>query len=440
LMDGTSMSCPHVTAVVGLLESYNPALTRQQKYDIITNPANMKPYNMTKYVGAGIVDARRCLDAAGGGCDVAADFSGSPTSGCAPLTVTFTDLSTGTGIDGWSWTFGDGGTSGVQNPSHQYANPGTYTVSLTASSSGQGCNDTQTKTGYITVQTTPVADFSGSPTSGYAPLTVQFTDLSTGNPDTWSWNFGDNGTSSAQNPSHVYQNAGTFTVTLSASNACGSDQAVKTGYITVQQPQQNSMHVSAMAVTRITQGKNATGRASVTIVDQNNNPLSGAVVYGYFNAPNTNTKTGTTGGDGVATISSDKTKSPPSDWCFTVTDVVLAGYTYDSGANVVTQACESGYVYSLGRHAALPAGYSLTSYPNPFNPTAKITFALPTGSHVRLDIFNIIGQKVTTLADGYFEAGEYSYEWDASGVASGIYLYRLTTDEFSQTRQMVLMK
>jgi hypothetical protein len=195
-----------------------------------------------------------------------------------------------------------------------------------------------------------------------------------------------------------------------------------------------------MAVTRVTRGKNAYGQADVTIVDQNDAPLSGAIVYGYFNAPNTNTKTGTTGGDGVTTIKSDKTKSPPSDWCFTVTDVVLSGYTYDSGANVVTQGCESGYVYSLDRRTALPAGYSLSSSPNPFNPTAKITFALPVGSHVRLDIFNIVGQRVTTLADGYFEAGEYSYEWDASGVASGIYLYRLTTDTFSQAKQMVLMK
>ncbi len=437
LMDGTSMSCPHVTAIVGLLESYNPALTRQDKYDIITNPANMKSYNMTKDVGPGIADARKCLDAAGGGCDVVADFSGSPTAGCAPLTVNFTDLSTGPATS-WNWTFGDGGSSTQANPSHQYANPGTYTVSLTVMSAS--CSDTETKTGYITVQTTPVADFSGTPTSGYAPLTVNFTDLSTGNPDTWSWNFGDNGTSTLKDPTHVYQNAGTYTVTMTASNACGSDQEQKLAYIVVDNAPEMSMHVSNITVTRITQGRNALGRAYVTVVDNNNNPLGGAVVYGYFNAPTTATETGTTGSDGEATLTSNKTKSPPSDWCFTVTDIVLSGYTYNDGANVVTQACESGYVYSLSRHAVLPAGYGLSSYPNPFNPTAKISFALPAGSHVRLDIFNIVGQRVATLAEGYFEAGEYSYEWDGSGAASGIYLYRLTTDSFSQTKQMVLMK
>jgi PKD repeat protein len=77
------------------------------------------------------------------------------------------------------------------------------------------------------------ANFSGSPTSGTAPLTVNFTDLSTGSPTSWSWNFGDGGTSTAQNPSHQYTLAGSYNVTLTATNACGSDAEVKNGYITV---------------------------------------------------------------------------------------------------------------------------------------------------------------------------------------------------------------
>lgn len=77
------------------------------------------------------------------------------------------------------------------------------------------------------------ANFTGSPTSGTAPLTVQFTDTSTGSPTSWSWNFGDGGTSTAQNPSRVYAAAGTYNVTLTATNACGSDGETKNGYITV---------------------------------------------------------------------------------------------------------------------------------------------------------------------------------------------------------------
>ena len=77
------------------------------------------------------------------------------------------------------------------------------------------------------------ANFSGTPTSGAAPLTVNFTDLSTGSPTSWSWNFGDGGTSTAQNPSHAYAAAGTYNVTLTATNACGSDPEVKNAYVTV---------------------------------------------------------------------------------------------------------------------------------------------------------------------------------------------------------------
>jgi len=158
-----------------------------------------------------------------------ADFSGSPTSGEVPLTVNFTDLSTG--ATSWDWDFGDTKTSTAQNPSHTYTSTGTYTVALTATNS---CgNDTETKIDYITVTCTPpVAAFSGSPTSGTAPLTVDFTDAST-SATSWSWDFGDFGTSTAQNPSHIYTDTGTYTVTLTVTNSCGSDVETKVDYITV---------------------------------------------------------------------------------------------------------------------------------------------------------------------------------------------------------------
>jgi PKD repeat protein len=80
----------------------------------------------------------------------------------------------------------------------------------------------------------PTANFVGTPTAGTEPLTVNFTDLSSGGPTAWQWNFGDGKTSTLQNPSHIYTAAGTYTVSLTASNAGGSDAMTKTGYITVQ--------------------------------------------------------------------------------------------------------------------------------------------------------------------------------------------------------------
>ncbi|MFC1715382.1 S8 family serine peptidase [Candidatus Poribacteria bacterium] len=82
----------------------------------------------------------------------------------------------------------------------------------------------------------PVADFSGSPTSGVAPLTVNFTDLSTGGPTSWSWTFGDGGSSTDQDPSYTYNTPGTYTVSLTAANGSGSDSKTEVGYITVTGP------------------------------------------------------------------------------------------------------------------------------------------------------------------------------------------------------------
>ena len=81
--------------------------------------------------------------------------------------------------------------------------------------------------------TAPTAQFSGTPTSGQAPLTVQLTDSSTGSPTSWSWSFRDGAGSTAQSPSHTYTAAGTYTVTLTATNAFGSDTEIKTDYIAV---------------------------------------------------------------------------------------------------------------------------------------------------------------------------------------------------------------
>ena len=163
-----------------------------------------------------------------------AAFNGTPTSGDYPLTVDFTDASTENPTS-WSWTFGDGGTSTAQNPSHTYTAAGTYTVSLTVSNAFG--SDTETKTNYITVGgTPPVAQFTAFPLSGDAPLLVLFTDLSTGAVSSWDWNFGDGGSSPAQDPSYAYNTPGTYSVDLTVSGSAGSDNIVKTNYITAFEP------------------------------------------------------------------------------------------------------------------------------------------------------------------------------------------------------------
>ncbi len=90
---------------------------------------------------------------------------------------------------------------------------------------------------------------------------------------------------------------------------------------------------------------------------------------------------------------------------------------------------------------ALPIAYSLSqNYPNPFNPSTEITYSLPRQTHVTLKIYNLLGQELATLVDEPKEAGQHSVSWDAFGNASGIYFYRLETEEFSATRKMVFMQ
>jgi len=82
----------------------------------------------------------------------------------------------------------------------------------------------------------PVADFSSTPISGNKPLRVWFTDESTGNIDSWSWDFGDGGTSNVRNPSHTYSTIGTFNITLTVTGPGGSDSETKVSYIQVSKP------------------------------------------------------------------------------------------------------------------------------------------------------------------------------------------------------------
>lgn len=147
------------------------------------------------------------------GSSVAA-FTALPVSGKVPLTMTFTDKSNNNPIS-WFWDFGDNTTSASQDPVHKYTKTGKYTVRLKVTNAA-GSNTT-TKTRYITVDSLPTAAFSASPSSGKAPLNVQFTDKSTDSPTLWKWSFGKT-YSTRKNPVHNYTKKGIYTVILTIKN------------------------------------------------------------------------------------------------------------------------------------------------------------------------------------------------------------------------------
>ncbi len=141
------------------------------------------------------------------------DFTAPDVTDCkVPFTVNFNDLSAG--ATGWSWDFGDGGTANVKNPSHTYTTLGNYSVKLIATGAN-GCSDSIIKPQFVRVQK-PVVNINGLPQEGCVPFTINPTPNvnAVDGVATYFWDFGDGGTSNAQNPSHTYLAQGTYTVKL----------------------------------------------------------------------------------------------------------------------------------------------------------------------------------------------------------------------------------
>jgi len=89
----------------------------------------------------------------------------------------------------------------------------------------------------------------------------------------------------------------------------------------------------------------------------------------------------------------------------------------------------------------IPQQFALfQNYPNPFNPTTNISFSIPAKSFASLKVFDVIGRKVATLVSEELSAGNYTRQWNAANVASGIYFYRLQAGSFVQTRKLVVAK
>lgn len=215
-------------------------------YTVVWNPGalagnnpSVTPATTTTYT-ATVTDANGCSTTATQTITVSpipvSGFVADVTSGCSPLCVNFSDLSTIAPPDvigSWSWNFGDGGTATTQNPNYCYNLPGVYTVSLTVTSNN-GCSNSFTIASYITVNPSPTASYSFTPV---APTVLEpgiwFTDQSIAATQ-WLWEFGDplSSTSALQNPSFVYPDSGCYPVTLTVTNAGGCTDDT-TGFVCI---------------------------------------------------------------------------------------------------------------------------------------------------------------------------------------------------------------
>ena len=96
---------------------------------------------------------------------------------------------------------------------------------------------------------------------------------------------------------------------------------------------------------------------------------------------------------------------------------------------------------TTGDEPVLPNSFFLDqNYPNPFNAATVIAYGVPEAAHVRIEVYNVLAQRVVTLADGVHAPGRYEATWDPKGLASGVYFYRMIAGSFRRTRHMIQLK
>lgn len=183
---------------------------------------------------------------------------------------------------------------------------------------------------------------------------------------------------------------------------------------------------------------------TVTIQNDMGGAVSGATVTGIFTGPTMGTFTGTTNGNGQVIFTSPTKKNPVGEWCFEVTNVSLAGATYNSGANIVTKACESGIVFRTTSGAFANNGNPfnlLGVYPNPFQNSTKISFDLQQQSPVILEVYNVLGERVAVITDRIFDAGQHFLDWNTPEVlGSGTYYLHFKAGDHVDVRKLMLIR
>lgn len=263
----------------------------------------------------------------------------------------------------------------------------------------------------------PVASFTGSPTSGTAPLTVNFTNTSSDATE-YLWDFGDGNTSLDENPAHTYNSPGIYTVTLTAAHNGHNDVLTREAYISVAQDVP-AEPIYATDVSFTTNQLNG-GRTSVSATVTLNVPLNGAQVYALFIGPKNSSVTGTSSG-GVVSFESPKVKGVTS-WCLDITEITATGYTFGD----VQTFCQT-------KSAFIPATWEdehLEVYPNPFASVLYFEFIRTKSTDCRIELFDMSGRLTTILFDQKIKPGlRYELEFNTTDIPAGIVNYRISFNE-----------
>ncbi len=281
----------------------------------------------------------------------------------------------------------------------------------------------------LPVSAPPVADFSATPTSGTTPLTVNFTDLSTNAPTSWSWEFGDGSVSATQNPSHTYSSAGTYSISLTVTNNFGNNTVTKANKITVS----DAPILVPLTVNNVTfNPQSAKGGRSYVLAEVTlNEPVDGAVVTALFSGGKDATVSGTTT-NGIVILESPAIKGSAS-WCLDITSIEKTGYTFDGPQ----QFCQ---LKSAFIHANSTDNY-FNVYPNPFSDRLNFEFIAPEDNTATIVIYDNLGRNISTVFNSAITKGvTYRAEFVPEDNSGNMYFYRFTLGDQVTTGKAVLKK
>ncbi len=327
--------------------------------------------------------------------------------------VFFTDDSRGD-ITDWLWNFGDGEKSTDQNPSHTYSKGGYYNVCLTVKNTA-GITNSTCKHVQVAAPEECFARFMYSVDS--ATQTVDFVDNSYGSPDGWFWDFGDDLTSTLQNPSHTYGSPGFYMVHLSVANSNTNSTSNAFKLINVAKANEG------IQVGFAYEADSATTKAEGYPVDFIGVSLGDANRFqwdfGDGNKDTTSlTPTHVYAEPGVYTV------------CLTISDPATG--TSQTKCEDIETSYGVGIPYVFGPDSRL------TNFPNPFRDHTRIMYTVPGATKVQLSLYDNTGRKIETLVDQAKPAGRYVIEYDGSGLSSGVYYLRMITGREVVTTKMVV--
>lgn len=288
----------------------------------------------------------------------------------------------------------------------------------------------------------PTVTVSATPLTGDAPLSVSFSSAGSIDLDgvitSWYWDFGDEGTSPAVHPTHVYQNPGTYTATLTVTD---DDFAQASASVTIDVTSTlMTMHVESQTVIKYRERVNKLlGQDLVLIYDADDQPVEGAVVHADYYGPTSGSTSGTTDANGEVTLETKTIRYSNDHWCFTVTNVQKAGYLFDPTIGVVGPVCSTAPAAKSGAQPAA-SGVHLGNHPNPFKSSTIITYSIPEDGYVKVVVSDILGREIAHLADGHVATGQHHVTFDGSRLPVGWYLCHIETAGTTRSKRMLLLK